>query len=75
MLFAATVPMSAGQLYSVAFKTNNPAGNSPLMSGPEAAETAANPAFGAPTHGTTFSVPGRWRPIRAGAIWWIAQAR
>jgi hypothetical protein len=35
------------QLYSVAFKTNNPAGNGPAMSGNEAAATAANPAFGA----------------------------
>ena len=30
-------------LISVAFKTNNPVGNSPPMSGPEAAATLANP--------------------------------
>jgi hypothetical protein len=36
-----------GRVISVAFKTNNPAGNSPPMSGPEAAATLANPSFGA----------------------------
>jgi hypothetical protein len=34
-------------LISVAFKTDNPQGNSPLISGPEAAATFANPLFGA----------------------------
>jgi hypothetical protein len=33
-------------LISVAFKTDNPQGNSPLISGPEAAATFANPLFG-----------------------------
>lgn len=41
-----TQPMMA-DLYSVAFKTNNPAGNTGPMSGSEAAATGANPAFGA----------------------------
>src|SRR5258708_2331693 len=35
-----------GLLLSVAFKTNNRFGNSPHMSGPEAAATLANPLFG-----------------------------
>src|SRR5271165_2456848 len=43
----ATVHPSQAQLYSVAFKTNNPYGNTGPMSGNEAAATAANPAFGA----------------------------
>jgi hypothetical protein len=34
-------------LISVAFKTDNPAGNSPPISGPEVAATEANPLFGA----------------------------
>lgn len=34
-------------LISVAFKTDNPYGNSPLVSGPEPAATDANPLFGA----------------------------
>src|SRR3974390_1912579 len=46
LVFATQLPMTA-QLYSVAFKTNNPSGNSPAVSGNEAAATAANPAFGA----------------------------
>ena len=36
-----------GRVISIAFKTNNPFGNSPPMSGPEAAATLANPSFGA----------------------------
>jgi len=43
----ATVHPSRAQLYSVAFKTDNPYGNTGPMSGNEAAATAANPAFGA----------------------------
>lgn len=46
VVMGTTQPMMAS-LYSVAFKTNNPAGNTPLVSGPEAAATAANAAFGA----------------------------
>ena len=46
LVFATTQPMSADQ-FSVAFKTNNPYGNTPLVSGPEVAATAANAAFGA----------------------------
>ena len=46
-LVFATPQLMSAQIYSVAFKTNNPAGNSPPVSGPEAAATAADPAFGA----------------------------
>jgi PEP-CTERM motif len=46
VVLTATHPSQA-QLYSVAFKTNNPAGNTGPVSGSEAAATAANPAFGA----------------------------
>ena len=45
LVFATTQLMSS-QIYSVAFKTNNPSGNSGPVSGPEAAATAASPAFG-----------------------------
>lgn len=47
MVVFATAYPSQAQLYSVAFKTNNPYGNTGPMSGNEAAATAANPAFGA----------------------------
>lgn len=55
LLLVATVvlvgvyPASAQRnlLISVAFKTDNPQGNSPLISGPETAATFANPLFGA----------------------------
>ena len=42
----AQAPLS-GLLISVTFKTNNPFGNSPPMSGSEPAATIANPSFGA----------------------------
>jgi hypothetical protein len=45
-LSSAQAPAS-GLLISVTFKTNNPFGNSPPMSGPEPAATMANPSFGA----------------------------
>jgi hypothetical protein len=38
---------TTNRLISVAFKTNNPYGNSPLVSGPEPAATDANALFGA----------------------------
>ena len=47
-------------LISVAFKTDNPSGNSPIVSGPEPAATDANPLFGAANVwnnlATTFSL-------------------
>ncbi|HZD30174.1 MAG TPA: PEP-CTERM sorting domain-containing protein [Candidatus Angelobacter sp.] len=46
MLAFATTQFVSAQVYSVAFKTNNPAGNTGPVSGPEAAATAANSAFG-----------------------------
>jgi|GEM_PF-1937635 hypothetical protein len=46
VVLGTTQPLRA-DLFSVAFKTYNPSGNTPLVSGPEAAATAANAAFGA----------------------------
>jgi hypothetical protein len=46
VVIGTTQPMRA-DLFSVAFKTYSPYGNSPLISGPEPAATAANAAFGA----------------------------
>jgi hypothetical protein len=46
VVIGTTQPMRA-DLFSVAFKTYNPFGNSPLISGPEPAATVANSAFGA----------------------------
>ena len=47
-------------LISVAFKTNNPVGNSPPMSGPEAAATLANPSFSAANVWNNLQAP--WAP-------------
>jgi hypothetical protein len=58
-LLNAQAPAS-GLLVSVAFKTNNPFGNSPPMSGTEAAATIANPAFGAANVWNNLQSP--WAP-------------
>jgi hypothetical protein len=72
-LSSAQAPAS-GLLISVTFKTNNPSGNSPPMSGPEPAATIANPSFGAANVWNNLFSP--WAPPltknRRGATWSIA---
>lgn len=64
-------------LISITFKTNNPFGNSPPMSGPEAAATLANPSFGAANVWNNLHV--EWAPPlttnRRGITWSIALGR
>jgi hypothetical protein len=47
LMLASTQSLRADSLISVAFKTPNPFGQSPNISGPESAATSANPLFGA----------------------------